>query len=165
MKKILLLIAVLALVAASCGGGDDASSAGLPVNNGDEPAAMDATCLAGEPDCQDIPGNTSEPQDLTNGADDGATVPTAAIADAATTSGQIIVSGFVVDVAGEIHLCSVLAESFPPQCGGDSITVTDISQVDPDSLSSEGNVTWTDQPVLISGEMVDGTLVANVIEQ
>ena len=164
MKKLLLMIVALILAVAACGGGDDTTTGDLPVNTGAEPdTALDSTCLAGEPECQDIPGN-EEPQDLPSGDDDGDAVQVVDIAAAADSTGQVIVSGFVVDVAGESRLCEVLAESFPPQCGGESITVTDLSQVDPDSLKTEGDVTWTDEPTMIMGEMVDGTLVATPID-
>lgn len=160
MKKIAVLIVVLALAISACGGGDGTSTVDLPTSTGDEPA-LDSTCLVGEPDCSDIPGDGGEPQDLPGGDEDGDTASMVAIADAAGATGQIIVSGYVVDVAGEIHLCEALAESYPPQCGGNSITVTDLSQIDPDSFESQGDVSWTNEPVLISGEIVDGTLVAN----
>ena len=86
------------------------------------------------------------------------------IADAASTSGDIAVAGFLVVVDGQARLCEALAESFPPQCGGASVALSDYDQVDPDDLQSEGAVTWTDYAVTVFGEMVDGTLVATPIE-
>jgi hypothetical protein len=86
------------------------------------------------------------------------------VADAADMVGQVSLTGFLVEVDGEIRLCETLAESFPPQCGGASITITSHEQVDPDDLQNEGSVTWTDFAVTIFGEMVDGTLVATSIE-
>ena len=77
---------------------------------------------------------------------------------------RIAVAGFIVAVGDEIRLCEVLAESFPPQCGGANITVTDLDQVDPEDLQSESNVRWTDDYVTIFGEMVDGTLVSTPIQ-
>ena len=155
MKKALLLLAALALMLAACGGGDE-TTADLPVNDGADPD-ITATCLAGEPDCNDTPGG--EPQDLPPGDTDGPSIPTLTIADAADAIGQATVTGFLVDVAGESRLCEALAESFPPQCGGASITMTSLDQIDPDELKTEGDVTWTDYQVTVFGEMVDGTLV------
>jgi hypothetical protein len=159
MKKLWLLIAALALLATACGGGDD-DAAALPTNDGAEPA-IDVPCLVDEPECNDTPGG--EPQDLPAPGDDEPIVALS-VADAIDQVGQINVTGFVVDVDGEIRLCEALAESFPPQCGGASITVTSTEQVDPDDLQNEGSVSWTDFAVTIFGEMVDGTLVATPIE-
>jgi hypothetical protein len=86
------------------------------------------------------------------------------VAEAAAATGPATVTGFLVDVGGETRLCEALAESFPPQCGGPSITLTSLDQVDPDELKTEGDVTWTDVPVAVFGEIVDGTLVATTIE-
>ncbi|MDJ0923287.1 MAG: hypothetical protein QNJ77_01890 [Acidimicrobiia bacterium] len=163
MKKLLLLVASFAFVVAACGGGDDTTSE-LPIaDNGDNPATAGA-CLEGEPDCVDT--IVGEPTDLPQA--DGGDEPTAPAAipvgDAATASGQVAVAGFVVAVGDEVKLCEALAESFPPQCGGASIPVTSLDQVDPDDLQSEGNVRWTDYHVTLFGEMVDGTLVATPIE-
>ena len=157
MKKLMLLFAAFALVLAACGGADE-TTADLPVNdNADVGGPAAGACLVGEEDCNDTPGG--EPQVLPPPASQGDLAVTLTVAEAANTSGQVIVNGFLVDVAGESRLCEVLAESFPPQCGGASITMTSLEQVDPDDLKTEGDVTWTDFPVTVLGEMVDGTLV------
>ncbi len=165
MKKLVLLLASFALVVAACGG-DSETTEELPLDSGsggDQPIA--SACLEGEPDCDDTPGG--EPTDLPPPGDDGvvgeplpAAIQPSAAAD---TSGPVAVAGFVVAVGGEIRLCEALAESFPPQCGGASIPVTSLDQVDPDELQTEGDVTWTDFTVTIFGEMVDGTLVAGLL--
>ncbi len=161
MKKALLLMAALSLALAACGGGGD-DAAALPTNAGADPDIA-AACLEGEPDCNDTPGG--EPQDLPNSGDvDGEPIAVMTIADAASASGQVTVTGFLVNVAGESRLCEALAESFPPQCGGASITLTGLDQIDPDDLKTEGDVTWTDNAVTVFGEMVDGTLVTTPIE-
>ncbi len=164
MKKTLLLLAAFALVLAACGGGDDdAATADLPVNDGADPG-ISAACLVGEPDCNDTPNGNQAPQDLPTGGDDAAPIVAMSVDEAASASGQVTVSGFLVDVAGESRLCEALAESFPPQCGGANITITSLDQIDPDELSTEGDVTWTDAYVTVFGEMVDGTLVVTPIE-
>ncbi len=161
MKKLVLLVASLALVATACGGGED-DAAALPINDGVDPAFDAATCLAGEADCgDDTPGG--EPTDLPQSSDDKSIVAVPVV-DAISTNGLAVVTGFLVDTGGEYRLCEALAESFPPQCGGASIALTSIDQIDPDDLQTEGSVTWTDYAVTISGEMVDGTLVAAEIE-
>ena len=160
MKKLLLLLAAFALVVAACGGDDDTTSE-LPINDGAEPGTASA-CLEGEPNCDDTPGG--EPQDLPTGGGDEAPIAQMPIADAVNASGPVSVGGFLVDVAGESRICEVLAESFPPQCGGASITITSLDQIDPDSLKTEGDVTWTDEFVTVFGEAVDGTLVVTPVE-
>ena len=157
MKKLMLLFAAFGLVLAACGGGDE-TTAELPRDdNADAGAPAAGACLVGEEDCNDTPGG--EPQVLPPPASEGEPIVTLTVAEAANASGQVLVSGFLVDVAGESRLCEVLAESFPPQCGGASITMTSLDQVDPDDLKTEGDVTWTDFPTTVLGEMVDGTLV------
>jgi hypothetical protein len=144
MKKLLILFAVFTLAVAACGGDTDSASE-LPANDDaavSGPAA--GACLEGEPDCNDTPGG--EPQDLPEPGTDSDPVVNLSIADAAAASGQVTVTGFLVDVAGESRLCEALAESFPPQCGGASITMTSLDQIDPDELQTEGDVTWTDFP-------------------
>ncbi len=161
MKKLVLLVAGLALVATACGGGED-DAAALPINDGTDPVIDTATCLAGEPDCgDDTPGG--EPTDLPQSSDDESMVAIPVV-DAIGTNGPAVVTGFLVDTGGEYRLCEALAESFPPQCGGANIALTSIDQIDPDDLQTEGSITWTDYAVTISGEMVDGTLVAAEIE-
>ena len=166
MKRLLVLIALIAVVGAACGGGPETTDE-LPLdsgNGGDQ--AIAGACLQGEPDCNDTPGG--EPTDLPPPGDGGTSdepLPAAMQPSMAVdATGPVAVAGFVVAVDGEIRLCEALAESFPPQCGGASIPVTGLEQVDPDELKTEGNVTWTDYVVTIYGDMVDGTLVATPIE-
>jgi hypothetical protein len=170
MKKLLVLIAVLMLVMAACGGADEPATGDLPTNTGDSPAAG-STCLEGEPDCQDIPGN-AEPQDLP-GSDDsvdsggmvidgGLTVAEALATDA---TGTIAVQGYVVATGDEVRLCDALAASYPPQCGGDSVLLDGLDAIDPDELTSEGNVRWTDVPQTVLGELSDGVLNTTTMSQ
>ncbi|MDJ0662927.1 MAG: hypothetical protein QNJ75_00105 [Acidimicrobiia bacterium] len=161
MNKLLILVAVLTLAFAACGGAED-SAAELPTNDAAASGSAAGACLEGDPDCNDTPAGA--PQDLPEPGTDGDPVASMSIADAATASGQVMVTGFLVDVAGESRLCEALAESFPPQCGGASISLTSLDQIDPDELKTEGDVTWTDSVATVFGEMVDGTLVVTPVE-
>lgn len=165
------LLIVLALVAAACGGGSD-DAASLPPAGSDTAGNGDpaTTCLAGEPDCADVPGNAAAPLDLADAAGsdsgmaaDGGLTVAEALESAAT--GTIAVKGFIVEAAGEARLCDALAESFPPQCGEASVQLGTLDQVDPESLSSEGNVRWTDATVTVFGELIDGTLIPTPLSQ
>ena len=74
-------------------------------------------------------------------------------------AGGIAVSGFLFDDGSGPVLCEVLAESFPPQCGGASVPVEGYEEAVDVPLVSEQGVTWTDQPLTLFGEIVDGTFV------
>lgn len=162
MKRLTMLIAGFALVIAACGGEDDAGTADLLTNDGEEPvAALDGTCLVGEPDCNDTPGG--EPTDLPASGDSPA-LASLDVAQAVDSSGPAMVTGYLVKDGDDIRLCEVLAESFPPQCGGASIILSEIDQIDPDELQEEGAVTWTDFPVSVIGDLLDGALVATATE-
>ena len=62
----------------------------------------------------------------------------------------VTVAGFVVSDASGSRLCEALAESFPPQCGGSSVTITNPDQLDVE-LDSEQGVEWTGTRVELSG--------------
>ncbi len=77
----------------------------------------------------------------------------------AANGSEVTVSGFlIVDTDGNIRLCSVLLESFPPQCGGDRIDLVgfEVSTV-PNTKSaqfSEGGirtVLWSDDLITLKG--------------
>jgi hypothetical protein len=164
--RLAAVLAILALVAAACGGGsdDDASAEELPPN----PAA---TCLAGDPDCDDIPGADLDEPLLEPGdpvAPGDAVIGTPiiggglTIADALSTDadGPLAVVGFLIQDADGARLCDLLLESLPPQCGGDSVDLSDVSTIDPDELKTAQGVTWTDNTVTVYGEIVNGVLTA-----
>jgi hypothetical protein len=170
----------LVLVAAACGGasaGDE--SAPLPVNNNpDATPVVTGMCAQGEPDCVDtivVGGN--EPQDLPNDdtgpdvgsvtgsvisggmpVDGGLSVPEALTTEA---TGVIAVQGFLFDDGTGARLCEALAESYPPQCGAASIPVTGYEDAITIPLSNAQGVNWSDQPVTLFGEVLDGTLVVS----
>ncbi len=69
----------------------------------------------------------------------------------AEPSGSVDAVGFVVIDSSGARLCSALAESFPPQCGGGSVEI-----VNPDALDvifeASGAVQWTDSAVVVRGQ-------------
>lgn len=76
----------------------------------------------------------------------------------AAGEGSLLVEGFLVITPDGARLCEALAESFPPQCGGASLT---LDEPDPSALeqtTSEGDVTWTDQPVQMLGTISGGSM-------
>lgn len=65
------------------------------------------------------------------------------------------VSGFVVWDDNSARLCEVLMESFPPQCGGNSVTITNPEALDVELLQQQ-SVRWTNGRIQVSGTF-DGT--------
>ncbi|HSG79226.1 MAG TPA: hypothetical protein VLD62_06590 [Acidimicrobiia bacterium] len=174
--RFLALVAALALVAVACGTESTSDAAGAPTVTDaptetlpPNPAA--GACLAGAPDCQDIPGaGLDEPPILEDEPDlsvdpsegvsgfvvgGGLTVAEALTTDA---TGVLAVKGFVVADGDGIRLCELLAESMPPQCGGASIEMANLDAIDPDELKTDQGVTWSDFTVTVLGEIVDGVL-------
>ncbi len=92
-------------------------------------------------------------------AGDGAELTEIGQALNATNGSEVTVGGFlIVDTDGNSRLCSVLLESFPPQCGGDRIDLPgfEVSSV-PNTKSvqfSEGGirtVIWSDDLITLKG--------------
>lgn len=68
----------------------------------------------------------------------------------AGSAGEVSVIGYVVIDGAGARLCEVLAESFPPQCGGASITIAnpDLLTV---ALEQEQATQWTNERVRLDG--------------
>jgi len=68
---------------------------------------------------------------------------------------DVTVVGFVVWDDASARLCSVLMESFPPQCGGPDVIITNPGSIEASlgdaTLQKEQTVRWTDQRVELSG--------------
>ena len=171
LVRVIGLVAALSLLAAACGDGvEEAPTASLPVN--DDPAAAPAsgTCLEGEPDCDDtgdmvtppIPLEDVEPGDgVVSGGmttDGGLTVSDALAGGA---DGIIAVQGFLLDDGSGARLCEALAESYPPQCGGTFVPVSNYEEVLGVPLQSAQGVTWTDEVVTFFGEIINGEFVVD----
>lgn len=73
----------------------------------------------------------------------------------------LLVNGAIVATAEEIRFCSALLESYPPQCGGDSLRVEGLDLTTLEGLTSAGGVTWSDQPVQLLGLVQDGMITVN----
>ncbi len=149
--RITLLIAIAALALAACS--SPADEGALPPDDGS--AAGDQTCLAGDPNCADDPSN-GEGQAPELPAELG-DVTIADLLDEAP--GRVTAAGFIVATGDEVRLCEALAESFPPQCGGLSIPLSGYGEAELSGLPTEGDVTWSDFPVTLEGEVVDGVFV------
>ena len=80
--------------------------------------------------------------------------------DEALASGSeepLLVAGNLLALDDEVRLCSALAESFPPQCGGASLHVVGLKLAEVDGLITEGDVSWTDRPIELLGVVDNDT--------
>lgn len=73
----------------------------------------------------------------------------------------LLVKGNLLAEGGDVRLCSALAESFPPQCGGASLQVDGVELEEVDGLVTEGGVSWTDRPIQLLGVVEDGVLTVS----
>lgn len=97
--------------------------------------------------------DSTEPRISTASAPDGAIQ----VGDLFNGDGarEVVVSGAVVWGQDGARLCEVLMESFPPQCGGDSVVIANPEKLDV-TLETNGDVRWTQGHVDIAG-LFDGT--------
>ena len=170
-QRTMALLLFIAIVAAAC-----ADTDGGETSSDGAPGAPIGACTEEEPDCVDTvttTGDDESPTVVSGGGsvsgfvvDGGLTVPEAIATDA---TGILAVQGFIVGDASGWRLCELLAESFPAQCGGAALplgnfepaTIADLGDAESIGLQESQGVTWTDQIVLVFGEIVDGTLVVD----
>lgn len=94
---------------------------------------------------------------------DGAAEPVS-VAQALETEGEVVVSGYLLVLDDDtVVLAESLAESFPPQPGGASITVHGLDVDALDLLEApEGSELatskWTAESITLTGLIVDGEL-------
>lgn len=159
MRKLVALLGVFVLVLAACGGGDGASDGGADLPGDTDAPGVAGACLAEDPDCEDIGDPNADPNLPTDATDEPITpsesLTVSEVLAAGNIDGSFVVTRYLfVDAGGDAELCEAIAESYPPQCGGESIGVTgDLSAVD---LTSDQGLSWSDLPVLLEGTF-DGT--------
>ena len=59
---------------------------------------------------------------------------------------------------GDLRLCAELTDSIPPQCTKPWLTVKGLELSKVEGLRTEGEVTWSPQPVLLLGAVSGGVL-------
>ncbi len=166
----LLILSALALVIAACGGAAEPPVETLPPVG--DPLVSSA-CEEGVPDCYDTV-DVDEPLFVDGEPTDGVPPGTTSgfpvlgglsIGEALATdaTGTLAIQAFVVADADGAQLCELLAESLPPQCGGETLSLTSLDTIDPDDLSEAQGVQWTEQPITLLGEIVDGTFVIDTL--
>jgi hypothetical protein len=75
--------------------------------------------------------------------DQGMTVADA-LEHRATDDLVTVAGALFVDPDGTVRLCDAIAESFPPQCGGDRIVVEGLDLDAVAGLQTEGDVSWAE---------------------
>ena len=116
-------------------------------------AALAACGVTADPDEQPSAGGTAgdRPPVLVI-ADGGGSEPGITVGDAlghqATDDLVSVTGSLLVDADGTVMLCEALAESFPPQCGGERIAVRGLDPTAVAGLQSEGDVSWSDSVTL-----------------
>ncbi len=85
-------------------------------------------------------------------ADGGGPGDRISVADAlghqATDDLVLVTGALFVDADGTVRLCDVIAESFPPQCGGERIEVQGIDLATIESVEEANGVRWAESVTL-----------------
>jgi len=123
------LVAPLLVLALGAGCAADADAS--------DPASS-APPAAGEPRLVIAEGPISEP---------GMSVAEA-LGHQATDDLVTVTGALFVDADGTVRLCDAIAESFPPQCGGDRIVVVGLDLAAVGDLQTEGEVSWAENVTL-----------------
>ncbi len=159
------LMAVLVMATAACATAtDDGDSTDTTTG------AIAGACLEGTVDCNDTPGELPGEGLPPNASDDEPTdgpsvdLPVVPIEDVAEYegAGPVTFSGFYISDANGAQLCELIAESYPPQCGGASLTISNPEAMNVLALVEEGEVQWYDNLVRVTGEVTDGELFVEV---
>ena len=119
----------------------------------DDRAQFEVIVGSGVPDQSVDPADTDAPADTTPD-DENALSLTELIAggDAA----NVVVLTLLFDDGTGLVMCESLAESFPPQCVGVRVPITNSGVVDAD-FTQQGEIRWTDRLALLEGTMTDGS--------
>ena len=73
---------------------------------------------------------------------------TEALGHQATDDLVTVTGALFVDPDGTVRLCDAIAESFPPQCGGDRIEVRGLDLATVPDLQEENGVEWSESVTL-----------------
>jgi hypothetical protein len=167
-SRAVMALAVVGIAAAACVASEERSGPGA-----DGVPVVVAVCSEDVPDCEDtlitdddttidsdLPpapeGNDDESPDSAGFIVDGGLDISAAIAYEGTEA--VAVRGYFVADGQTARLCEALAESYPPQCGGVNVVVTNPEALTDTVLVEVGNTQWSEDSVTVLGHVVDGEL-------
>ena len=126
-RSIVMPAALLAIALVACGGQDTPVADGLSSSQTPGASVVDADGR------------------LTVTADSG-DAPAVSIEQALGGEAEPvrITGSLIVDAAGRVLLCSALAESLPPQCGGQRLEVVGLDLDTIENMQASGGVRWAD---------------------
>lgn len=144
------IIVVIAVVATGCAASEDGGGLGT------ETTVIDRGLPPAPADGQD--GTPASSGFIVDGGLD--------ISDALAYDGieVVAVHGYFVSDGTVARLCEILAESYPPQCGGLSVVVSNPEALSDVVLSEQGGTQWSEEYITVLGRIVDGelTIASNV---
>ena len=109
--------------------------------------------------------DSSDDEPTTEPASPGSSAmgPGISVADALASEldEPLLVNGFIVATAEDVRLCEVLAESFPPQCGGAYLVVEGLDLASVDGLEEASGVRWTNDFTQILGSVEGSRLTVD----
>jgi len=152
VRRIITVLLLGGVLVAACGGEATDDAAEVPPVS--EPSISDGLPLA------------DDNAPILSGMGPGISV---AEALASTLDEPLLVNGYVFVYAdGSVVFADLIAESFPPQPAGAKVTVEglDVMQIPltEGPADAENAITaWTDIPVQLIGEIVDGVFVGNSV--
>ena len=158
MKRLIALLTATALVLAACGGGE--ADPAQPSDVGNAPTTQ-APETGGNTPLADDAGGT-----MLAGMGPGISVGELL---AATIDGPFLVNGYVfVATDGSVVISDAIAESYPPQPAGAQVPVegVDLMQLPLVEGSVDSEIptsSWTEQPVQLLGDLIDGVLVGTSV--
>ena len=80
---------------------------------------------------------------------------------ASTATGVLAVQGHLLDDGSGARFCEVLAESYPPQRGGASVSIVGYEEIVSVPLLSAEGTTWTGETFVVFGEIIHGVLAVD----
>ncbi|MCZ7534246.1 MAG: hypothetical protein M5U23_12745 [Acidimicrobiia bacterium] len=158
-RKTIMMLSVLvtlSVVATAC-----ATNDATPTTDPTNPSSGAGSCLEGAPDCNDTPDDPGLPPNLGEDPSDGPVMGAdgMSVVQAITEggAGPIAVTGFFISDGSGSWFCEALAESYPPQCGGERLSVTNPDAMGPLALIEEGDTQWYDGALTLMGTVSNGT--------
>ncbi len=106
-----------------------------------------------------VPDQTVDPADTDAPADpapDDENALSLAELIARGDAANVVVLTLLFDDGTGLVMCESLAESFPPQCVGARVPITNPDVVDAD-FTQQGDIRWTDRLVPLGGTLADGS--------